>query len=359
MSEKPEPTERASTDGEAGGERGQPFWSFRGYNLRSSEFTAAMTHFYRGEVERSNVWRRRLDTTTNWAVITAGVSTLLALADPTLPPVVFFLAMLLVTIFWLIEARRYRYYELWSYRVRLMETDFFAAMLVPPFQPHADWAENLAETLLNPEFPISQWEAFGRRFRRNYAWIFVVLAAAWALKTLLQPQPAADWPDFVARAALGPIPGEVILLGGLVYLVVLFSIGYATVGLRRSSGEVLPKLGDVGAMAAQVEEMLPTDKRGAAILRITRRRQQLLAIIITTQPEQIARRILQEMRRGVTGLHGKGMYTGQEREVLLVAVTVTEMSQLKDLARGADPNAFIMVAPAREILGRGFQSLSV
>ena len=39
--------------------------------LLPAEFNMAMVHFYRGEVQRSNVWRTRLDTTTNWAVITA------------------------------------------------------------------------------------------------------------------------------------------------------------------------------------------------------------------------------------------------------------------------------------------------
>src|SRR5262245_23146106 len=42
--------------------------------MSPSEFNTAMIHFYRGEVQRSNTWRNRLDTTTNWAVITAGAT---------------------------------------------------------------------------------------------------------------------------------------------------------------------------------------------------------------------------------------------------------------------------------------------
>src|SRR6187549_2996097 len=42
--------------------------------LLPAEFNMAMVHFYRGEVQRSNVWRTRLDTTTNWAVLTAGAT---------------------------------------------------------------------------------------------------------------------------------------------------------------------------------------------------------------------------------------------------------------------------------------------
>ncbi|MCB0168126.1 MAG: DUF2270 domain-containing protein, partial [Anaerolineae bacterium] len=109
-----------------------------------------MVHFFRAEVYRADVWRRRLDTTTNWAVITTGATLSIAW-----DPQIIILSTLLVTLFLYIEARRYRHYELWSYRVRLMETDFFAAMLVPPFRPAADWAESLAENLLRPKFPIS------------------------------------------------------------------------------------------------------------------------------------------------------------------------------------------------------------
>ena len=50
----------------------EPVWTYRGYQLKASEFTTAMVHFFRAEVTRANVWRQRLDTTTNWAVVTTG-----------------------------------------------------------------------------------------------------------------------------------------------------------------------------------------------------------------------------------------------------------------------------------------------
>ena len=156
----------------------EPVWRFRGYQLRPAEFTTAMVHLYEGELQRATAWRGRLDNTTNWAVVFTGTALLFTLADPAHNFAVIILDTLLVTLFLSIEARRYRYYELWSHRVRLMETDFFAAMLVPPFGPNPEWAEKLAASLLHPEFPISNWEAFGRRFRRNYVWIFVILGLA-------------------------------------------------------------------------------------------------------------------------------------------------------------------------------------
>lgn len=340
----------------------EPVWTFRGYELRPSEFNTAMVHFYRGEVQRANMWRTRLDNTTNWAVIAAGAALSFALSDPNHHYGVIILDTLLVSLFLWIEARRYRYYELWSYRVRLMETDFFAAMLVPPFAPHPEWAESLAESLLHPEFPISMWEAFGRRFRRNYMWIFLVLAIAWALKGLLHPVPTTSWTEFIERSAIGPIPGWIMLAFGLIYNGALFLVGFATAGLTQASGEVLPKFGEFPVLSGLWHAMETHDtstgsqERGTP--RRTRRRKQLLAMIITASPQATADHILKDMKRGVTALHGRGMYTQQEREVLMVAVTVTEMAQLKTLVHTEDPNAFVVVTPAHEVLGRGFQPLA-
>jgi uncharacterized membrane protein len=340
----------------------EPVWSFRGYNLRPSEFTTAMVHFYRGELGRSNTWRTRLDNTTNWAVVTTGAAISFALSDPNHHYGVIILDTLLVTLFLWIEARRYRYYELWSRRVRLMETDFFGAMLVPPFSPNPEWAESLAESLLEPEFPISMWEAFGRRFRRNYVWIFMILGLAWALKSYLHPTLATSWAEFMAHSALGPVPGWMMLVVGLIYNGVLLLIGLGTAGLTQASGEVLPKFGEVPVLSGlwSAMEQHETHADGSARTRLgayVRRRQQLLALIVASKPQAVADRILQELHRGVTALHGRGMYTQQDRDVLLVAVTVTEMPQLKSLVSAVDPNAFVIVSPAREVLGRGFQPL--
>ena len=342
----------------------EPVWTFRGYQMRPAEFNTAMVHFYRGEVQRSNTWRLRLDNTTNWAVVAAGAAISFALSDPTHHYGVIILDTLLITLFLWIEARRYRYYELWSYRVRLMETDFFASMLVPPFAPSPDWAESLADSLLQPDFPISMWEAFGRRFRRNYMWIFLVLGAAWLLKTFLHPTPAVSFTEVLTRSSLGFIPGWAMLTAGLLYNGALFLIGFGTAGLHQASGEVLPKWGEFPILSAVWRSMevaetstAHTGGAGPATGRPGRKRQQLLALIISAKPKDIAELVMKEMQRGVTALHGRGMYAQQERDVLMIAVTVTEMQQLKVMVKAQDPNAFIIVAPAQEILGRGFQPL--
>ncbi len=337
-------------------------WTYRGYHLRPSEFTTAIVHFYRAEIQRSNTWRMRLDNTTNWAVITSSAAISFALSSPQNHYGVIILNSLLVMIFLWIEARRYRYYELWSLRTRLIETDFFAAMLVPPFTPHAEWAENMAESLLSPEFSISMWEAVGRRFRRNYFWIFMLLNVAWVFKIYLHPTPALTWMDFVSRAAIGNISGEVMIALGFVLNGLIILAGILTAGLTQASGEVLPKFegmpvfrGLWRSMEVHGEHDHHPKKTETSSPR--RRRQQLLAMIITTKPREVSDQIINEMRRGATSLHGQGMYSNTEREVLLVALTVTETAHLRALVQVQDPGAFVIVMPAQEVLGRGFKPL--
>jgi uncharacterized membrane protein len=350
-----------SPDQEGSAPPWEPIWRFRGYELGPEDFTHAMLELYRGEQQRSSVWRTRLDNTTYWAVITSLVTLIYLFASPGHHFIVLVLNTLFVGLFLWIEARRYRYYELWSYRVRLMETDFFAAMLVPPFGPHAGWAESFAHALLMPEFPITMLEALGRRFRRNYMWVFILLGLAWGLKGYLHPTPATSWGEFVSRFALGGVPGGAMIAAGLIFNGALFAVGLATSGMRHASGEVLPKYGEfpiLGELREALESREPAPGAESAVQqRGARRRAQLLILVVTAKPQEIADRVLKEMRRGVTALHGKGMYTQQEREVLMVAVTVTEVAQLEQIVREEDPNAFVIVSPAQEVLGRGFQPL--
>lgn len=338
----------------------EPVWTYRGYRLQPGEFTTAMVHLFRAEISRANVWRQRLDTTTNWAVVTTGAAISFAFSEAVGDHRVIILNTLLVTLFLYIEARRYRYYELWSSRVRLMETDFFAGMLVPPFRPASDWAESLAENLLHPRFPISAWEAFGRRFRRNYLWIYIVLWLAWLLKVWLQPSAALNWSEFVARAGFGGLPGGLVLLLGLVFNGALLMIGLLTVGLQKATGEVLPRyeaLSLFGLNGHPQANYQGSSEGQRAWFRRTRRRQQCLALIVTDRAPTMAQHILAEMDRGVTALSGTGMYTDKSHPVLLCALTTTEIEHLKSVASEHDPRAFVVVLPAQEVLGTGFQPL--
>jgi len=334
----------------------EPVWTYRGYSLRASEFVSAMAHLFRAEVQRANVWRQRLDTTTNWAVVSTGAVLSLAFSQPNSHHSVIILNMLLVTWFLITEARRYRYYELWSYRIRLMETDFYAAMLVPPFHPSPEWGESLAENLLSPSFPISNWEAFGRRLRRNYLFIYLILGVSWLAKNWLFPFPPLSMTEYLERAALGSISGQAVLALVALSYGVLLLIAVATIGMNQAAGEVLPRFGEEGARAFHER------REGEGGFRLPlfphHRRRQMLAFIVTDKAKPVAERIMTDLRRGVTSMPATGMYTGQGRSVLICALTVTEVHNLKTAVAKEDPQAFLIVSPAQEILGRGFAPLA-
>jgi len=312
-----------------------------------------MVHLFRAEVSRANVWRQRLDTTTNWAVITTGAVISLAFTQENVSHLVILLNLLLLTIFLVTEARRYRYYELWSSRVRMMEIDFFAAMLVPPFKPSPDWAEGIAESLLRPEFPISELEALGRRLRRNYLWIYLVIGIAWFAKLSLFPEPIQSLYEIFQRAEIGGLSGRWIILVVTIFYALLFLMTFMTIGLRHASGEVLTSyaIGDL-----DFEKTFAKGKK-KAWFKNPRRRQQLLTLVITERPDDVSQRIMEDMHRGATVLSGEGAYTHEQRTVLMVALTVTEVPQLKALVADTAPNAFVIVVPAKSIFGGGFMPL--
>jgi uncharacterized membrane protein len=344
--EIPKPSEETKTkeSGEA-----EPVWTYRGYQLRSSDFTAAMVHFFRALIGRADFWRSRLDNTTNWAVITTAAALSLSW-----DPQIIILNTMLVTLFLFIEARRYRYYELYSYRARLLETDFFAAMLVPPFRPAPDWAESLAENLLHPTFSISMGEAFGRRFRRNYIWIYVILWVAWFLHIWLHPTTAASWAELTSRAAIGQFPAWLVLLIGVAFNGLLVTIGIVTMPLHHAAGDVLPGDGDFFKFPGATP---PPSSDQRAWFRPSRQRPQLMALITTHQAERVGQRILAEMHRGVTSLCGTGICTGQSHPVLMCALTAAEVPRLKELVKSEDAQAFVVVLPMHEVLGSEFAPL--
>ena len=211
--------------------------------LTPSEFNTALVHLYRGEVSRANTWRTRLDGTTNWAVLTTGATLSFAFSSPTNTHVMILLNSLLIGFFLFIEARRYRYYDLWRVRVRLMETEFFAGLLVPQrdLNEGENWRDLLASDLLQPHFNMTLWEAMSRRLRRNYSWIFIVLVLSWIIKVAIHPTPTTDVAILLERASIGPISGPVVIAVGVVFNAAMLFLALSTasyVRRLRSDGEV-------------------------------------------------------------------------------------------------------------------------
>ncbi|MHB1418211.1 MAG: YitT family protein [Bacillota bacterium] len=81
------------------------------------------------------------------------------------------------------------------------------------------------------------------------------------------------------------------------------------------------------------------------------------AIVITNCAEEISHLVSERLDRGATILEGRGAYTGQKREVLLVVVSRAEVSKLKSLVYELDPRAFVIVTEVHEALGEGFKNI--
>jgi uncharacterized membrane protein len=189
---------------------------------RNPQFTAAeigaLAHLYRGEVYRSTVWRTRLDSTTNWAVVTTGIALSATYSSASASPLPMVLVGLLVTVFLLFEARRYRYFNVWRARARLLETDFFAPMIRgESVTRDSSWTELLADDYRHPHYHISYPRAIGRRLRRTYGWILVIQAIAYYGKLAIHPTPLTSVADIWDRAAIGPIPGSWVVVAGVLF----------------------------------------------------------------------------------------------------------------------------------------------
>lgn len=83
----------------------------------------------------------------------------------------------------------------------------------------------------------------------------------------------------------------------------------------------------------------------------------LFFIITEKDPSIIANTIMPRLTRGVTSLQGRGMFTGQDRNVLMVAVKKSETYKVKEIISQVDENAFVVVAQANEVLGGGFKEV--
>ncbi|OHV77871.1 DUF2270 domain-containing protein [Ensifer sp. LCM 4579] len=192
--------------------------------LTSAEL-GALAHLYRGEIYRSTIWRTRLDTTTNWAVVTLGVALSITFSSPSASPLPLVLVGILILFFLMLESRRYRYFNVWRARARWLERYFFAPMLKDgDFHMERDWQKVLAEDYLHPHYHSSFMTAVGRRIRRNYLWILLIQSVSYIGKLIVHPVPLATLDQFWRRADVGPIPGEIVAAAGAIYVGVWLAI---------------------------------------------------------------------------------------------------------------------------------------
>ena len=178
----------------------------------------AIAHLYRAEVYRSAVWRLRFDNTTNWAVVTTGIAISVSFSSSSASPLPLVLVGLLVAFFLLVEARRFRHFEIWRIRARMLERRFYAPLLRGQTEL-LDQASSqlLADDYETPHHRMSYPRAIGRRLRYNYGWIFMIQALAYYGKLAIHPQALTTMSDLWARAAIGPFPGRAVVCAGILF----------------------------------------------------------------------------------------------------------------------------------------------
>lgn len=82
-----------------------------------------------------------------------------------------------------------------------------------------------------------------------------------------------------------------------------------------------------------------------------------LLLIISDKNELIAQEIAEKIGRGTTGLYGKGMYTNEEKMVLMCAASRGDIGKIKLIARKIDSKSFIIITNSREVVGLGFKKM--
>ncbi|HKM62715.1 MAG TPA: DUF2270 domain-containing protein [Acidisphaera sp.] len=199
----------------------------------------ALAHLYRGELYRSTVWRTRLDATTNWAVVSTGLALSLTFSSESASPLPLVLVGLLVAVFLNIEARRYRFFDFWRVRAHILETQFFGPVLLGQGVNVANgWNQVLHQDYVRPRLHITYLDAVGRRLRKNYAWIFTIQAISYFGKLLIHPTAVETFDQLLHRATIGPVPGGLVLLAGLVFHSSWAALAILTVHARRGRGLV-------------------------------------------------------------------------------------------------------------------------
>lgn len=169
-------------------------------------FHTAMVHLYRGEMNRMTVWRTRLDTTSNWAILLSTGMTTFALGSPDIPHFILLLGLALIGICLFIEARRFRHLLHSKWRIHMMESHYFSEQLwPPPSDEKPSWREELAEDMERPHFTIGTFMALRMRLRSNYLLLVYFVSAVWLTKVFIHPNSATDIFEFHTRLAVGEL----------------------------------------------------------------------------------------------------------------------------------------------------------
>ncbi len=187
-----------------------------------SSFHTAMAHLYRGEMHRMTVWRQRLDVTTNWAILMVGGLATFTLGSASVPHFVLLLGLALMAVTLAIEARRYRRLHHSRWRLRLLESCYFAPLLdTGSCESCEGWRQVIAHDLREPAMFVSWFTAIRVRLRRNYLLLLYFSTAVWIAKLFIHPHDPENVQELWARLTVeGFLPSWFVAMSAAAFLVV-------------------------------------------------------------------------------------------------------------------------------------------
>lgn len=201
-----------------------------------------LVHLYRGEVQRVNTWRNRLDRTPYWSMVMVAGMITWSYSSPNRHPALILLTIPITSAILTLEANRYQIHEVWRSRLRLLEENFLANMLDPETTlPRTEWMKVLSNDLREPEHKVALWAALAVRLRRVYLWIFSTIILSWFMKITIHPTQAESLTMALERGRIGFLPGPyvaIFLIFFLASLTILSFVGVYSVKEKRE-GEVL------------------------------------------------------------------------------------------------------------------------
>jgi len=207
-------------------------------DFTSSWYIGTIVHFYRGEMSRMLVWRGRFDATTNWAVIITGSLVAYAVGNPEWSNDAIVVNLAVLGFFAFLEARRFRFYDAYRMRVRMLEVHFIAPVLLGNDQRLLEgaWRQQLASDLIVPTFKCSLLFALGRRCKRVYFALHGFVIFVWCVLVVKRAE-AATFYEAIEAFRVEGISGRIVLsFLALFYTVVILLIVHSG-AFRLTSGE--------------------------------------------------------------------------------------------------------------------------
>ncbi|MDY6952563.1 MAG: YitT family protein [Thermodesulfobacteriota bacterium] len=203
------------------------------------------------------------------------------------------------------------------------------------------------------------WKFVGRRFFLYSIAGMIVFSASlkWVHVpvNIHDPVPSALLAGIISGLGSGIILRSVGSAGGTDILAVTllnrFSIRLGTTTLAFNAGVLI-----LAALSSALEPVLYTliymfVTSYVLDLMVTGLSQRKAVLIISSQWEEIAQRVLAQVRRGVTILQGQGAFSGQGQQILYTVITFRELAKAKGIIRQVDPGAFVVVTDTLEVMG--------